>query len=103
MAIERYQPFLLGIDRHLTFHAVENPGLKRKRVKSGVGCEVECHEIALTTGIAEHKYVGQYSEQTRTLLCFLVARLLQFPLLIRMADEPLYALVLFQQLFGVKG
>src|SRR5579863_2514381 len=102
MAVERYQPFLRGIDRHLTFHGVENPGLKRRRLKGRVGCEVECHEVALTTGIAENKNVWQYPEQTRPLLCLLVARLLQFPLLIRMADEPLYALVLFPQLFGVK-
>src|SRR5579864_3563873 len=102
MAIERYQPLLLGIDSHLTFHAVENPGLKRRRLKIRVRCEIECYEFPLTTGISEHKYVRQYPEQTRTLLCFLVARLLQFPLLIRMADEPLYALVLFQQLLGVK-
>ena len=72
MAIERYQPLLLGIDRHLTFHAVENPGLKRRRLKSRVGCEVECHEIALTTGIAEHKYVRQYPEQRAPCSVFLL-------------------------------
>src|SRR5579872_1004779 len=102
MAFEYYQPLLPSIDRHLTFHAVENPGFKGGRLKSRVGPEVECHEIAVTTRIAEHKYVRQYPEQTRTLLCFLVARLLQFPLLIRMVDEPLYALVLFLPLFSVK-
>jgi len=76
VAIERYHPLLLGIDRHLTFHTVEDPGLKRRRLKSRVRCEIECYEVPFTTGIAEHKNVRQYPEQTRSLLCFPVALLL---------------------------
>src|SRR5690242_10755187 len=102
MALELYQPLLLDVDRHLTFHGVENPFFKRRRLESQVGCEVECHEIALSRGIAERIYFRQHPEQTRTLLCLLVACPLQFTLLVRMADKLLYALVLFSPLSSVK-
>jgi hypothetical protein len=76
MAIEGCQPLLFGIDRHFTFHAVEDPGFKGWRLEIRVGSEDEGYEVPLTTGIAEQKHVRQNPEQARALLCFLVARLL---------------------------
>jgi len=62
MAIDLYQPLLLGIDRDLTFHAVENPGFKRRRLEGRVGSEVECHEIALRTN--GHKVTVDFTALT---------------------------------------
>src|SRR5579864_3383792 len=103
MASERNQPFLLGINRHFTLHAVKNLSLNGSRLKIRVGSEGQRHQVSMTTRVVEHKHISQYLEQALPLFCLLAARLLRCPLLVWATHEPLYTLLLLLLLSGVKG
>jgi len=96
------QSLLIDINPHLSFHVVENTCFKRRRLKSWIWFEGELCQFAVAARVVEHKCIGQNPEQSRPRFCLLVSLLLQFPLFIWIAYEPLNTLVLLLPLFGVK-
>ena len=96
------QSLLFDINPHLSFHVVENTCFKRRRLKIRIWFEGELCQFALATRVVEHKCIGQNLEQSRLRFCLLVSLLLQFPLFIWIAYEPLNTLALLLPLFDVK-